>query len=263
MKAPSRPTGVRARAEPVFPTMNCCAGSARCPATATGAPPVRAPPGAPREAGPLVRPAVPRQPRADRGPDAGRVRRPAQGDQQLRPGGGTSLSAYAAPCVTGEIKRHFRDKRWQVHVRRAAQELLLELRKATEELTHQLGRDPATPNCRAARGHRARPARGPPGGRGVHLLFAGRPAVGPGGHHELADVLGAEDADVQHTFDMEAVATHWSELPTASSASCSALLRQPDPGRDRRAPRHLPDARVPAAGPGARPPAPPPVDAPA
>ena len=32
---------------------------------------------------------------------------------------GDSLSAYAQPCVSGEIKRHFRDKRWQIHVRRS------------------------------------------------------------------------------------------------------------------------------------------------
>src|SRR6201982_2718431 len=55
---------------------------------------------------------------------------------------GDSLSAYAQPCVSGEIKRHFRDKRWQIHVRRSAQELLLELRKVTELLTHELGRVP-------------------------------------------------------------------------------------------------------------------------
>jgi RNA polymerase sigma-B factor len=35
---------------------------------------------------------------------------------------GGSLAAYAQPCISGEIKRHFRDKRWQVHVRRSAQE---------------------------------------------------------------------------------------------------------------------------------------------
>jgi RNA polymerase sigma-B factor len=35
------------------------------------------------------------------------------------PGIGDSLDAYATPCVSGEIKRHFRDKRWLVHVRRA------------------------------------------------------------------------------------------------------------------------------------------------
>ena len=64
----------------------------------------------------------------------------------FNPDFGTSLSAYAQPCVSGEIKRHFRDKRWQVHVRRSAQELLLEVRKATEELTHKLGLPPATRN---------------------------------------------------------------------------------------------------------------------
>jgi RNA polymerase sigma-B factor len=56
---------------------------------------------------------------------------------------GASLRAYAQPCVSGEIKRHFRDKRWRIRVRRPAQELLLELRKATEELAQQLGRAPA------------------------------------------------------------------------------------------------------------------------
>ena len=38
---------------------------------------------------------------------------------------GGNLAAYAQPCISGEIKRHFRDKRWQVHVKRSAQELLL------------------------------------------------------------------------------------------------------------------------------------------
>src|ERR1700733_10906189 len=35
------------------------------------------------------------------------------------PGFGGSLGAYAAPCVSGEIKRHFRDKRWQLRVNRS------------------------------------------------------------------------------------------------------------------------------------------------
>ena len=46
---------------------------------------------------------------------------------------GDSLPAYAAPCVSGEIKRHFRDKRWQIHVRRALQELLLEMRTVSAD----------------------------------------------------------------------------------------------------------------------------------
>ena len=41
------------------------------------------------------------------------------------PAVGDSLTAYAQPCISGEIKRYFRDKRWQVRVRRSAQELRL------------------------------------------------------------------------------------------------------------------------------------------
>src|ERR1700691_1382179 len=58
------------------------------------------------------------------------------------PAVGSSLAGYAQPCVGGEIKRHFRDKRWQVHVKRSLQELRLELRNASGDLTNTLGRMP-------------------------------------------------------------------------------------------------------------------------
>src|SRR6185437_1299859 len=57
---------------------------------------------------------------------------------------GESLGAYAQPCVSGEIKRHFRDKRWQVRVRRSAQELRLQIRAAAADLAQQLGHTPAS-----------------------------------------------------------------------------------------------------------------------
>ena len=127
---------------------------------------------------------------------------------------GNSLTAYAAPCVSGEIKRHFRDKRWQVHVRRSAQELLLELRKATEELTHVLGRQP-TEDELAARldvsGEELLEA------RQADMVFSAYSLDAPLSDRDdpaqLGDVLGDEDVEVEHTIDMEAVATHWDELP--------------------------------------------------
>ena len=127
---------------------------------------------------------------------------------------GHSLSAYAAPCVSGEIKRHFRDKRWQIHVRRSAQEMLLELRKATEELTHNLGTHAHRGGARGTpRRQRRGPARSQAGGHGVQHLLAGRPAVRQGRPGAFGDVLGEEDVEMEHTIDMEAVATHWDELP--------------------------------------------------
>lgn len=55
---------------------------------------------------------------------------------------GTGFLGYATPMMLGEIKRYFRDATWDVHVPRRMQELSSALRKATETLTHDLGRSP-------------------------------------------------------------------------------------------------------------------------
>jgi RNA polymerase sigma-B factor len=119
-----------------------------------------------------------------------------------------------APCVSGEIKRHFRDKRWQVHVRRSAQELLLELRKATEELTHQLGRQPGSDELEERLGVSSQDLLE---ARQADMVFSAYSLDAPLSDREdpaqLGDVLGGEDAEVEHAIDMEAVATHWEELP--------------------------------------------------
>ena len=127
---------------------------------------------------------------------------------------GSSLSAYAQPCITGEIKRHFRDKRWQVHVRRAAQELLLETRTATEVLTQRLGRDPSDSELASYLGVTERELQEARRADVVfHVYSLDAPLSERDDSSELADVLGAEDPDVQHTVDMEAVTAHWKELP--------------------------------------------------
>src|SRR6202035_170304 len=55
---------------------------------------------------------------------------------------GDSLAAYAQPCVSGEIKRHLRDQRGQIRVRRSTQELRLRIGAVTSDLTQQLSRPP-------------------------------------------------------------------------------------------------------------------------
>ena len=127
---------------------------------------------------------------------------------------GDSLSAYAQPCISGEIKRHFRDKRWQIHVRRSAQELLLELRKATEELTQQLGRVPEEAELAERLGVSPDDMQE---ARQADLVFSTYSLDAPMSDRDdpalLADMLGDEDPDVAHTIDMEAVNKHWDELP--------------------------------------------------
>jgi RNA polymerase sigma-B factor len=127
---------------------------------------------------------------------------------------GDSLSAYAAPCVSGEIKRHFRDKRWQIHVRRQAQELLLEMRKATELMTHQLERVPTDQEL----ADRLKVSIDDIGeARQADLVFSAYSLDAPLSDRDdpsmLADVLGDDDPAVEHTLDMAAIDAHWSELP--------------------------------------------------
>jgi RNA polymerase sigma-B factor len=127
------------------------------------------------------------------------------------PARGTSLAGYAEPCIIGEIKRHFRDKRWQVHVRRAAQDLRRELRSARAELTQQLARSPRQTELASYMGVGL-----------ADLLDAERAdnafelssldAPLPAGD-TLADSLGMEDPDLELVLDLEAVWQHWRELP--------------------------------------------------
>ncbi|MFF4646239.1 SigB/SigF/SigG family RNA polymerase sigma factor [Streptomyces sp. NPDC001389] len=60
------------------------------------------------------------------------------------------FSTLALPYITGEIKRHFRDTTWAVHVPRRLQELRTELAKAQEVLTDALNR---APTVRELAGH--------------------------------------------------------------------------------------------------------------
>ncbi|WP_318212800.1 MULTISPECIES: RNA polymerase sigma factor SigF [unclassified Streptomyces] len=52
------------------------------------------------------------------------------------------FATFAVPYIVGEIKRFFRDTTWAVHVPRRLQEARVELAKATDELSSQLGRAP-------------------------------------------------------------------------------------------------------------------------
>ena len=55
---------------------------------------------------------------------------------------GVPFAGYAAPTITGEIKRHFRDRGWAMRLPRRLQETRQQITVAREELTHELMRAP-------------------------------------------------------------------------------------------------------------------------
>jgi RNA polymerase sigma-B factor len=130
------------------------------------------------------------------------------------PAFGFGLSSYARTCILGEIKRHFRDSRWQVHVGRPLKELVLAVREATDRLTQQLGHTPVDAELAgdlAVRDIDVRDA------RLAELVLQPVSLDGPASRHDstenLADLLGGEDLRLERMLGMQAVATHWGELP--------------------------------------------------
>lgn len=58
---------------------------------------------------------------------------------------GKDFLAFAVPTMMGEVRKHFRDRGWDVRVPRSLQESYLALGKARSSLTQVLGREPTVP----------------------------------------------------------------------------------------------------------------------
>ena len=55
---------------------------------------------------------------------------------------GKSFMAYAAPTILGELRRHFRDRVWEVRLPRGLQERTMAVSEAAGELSDELGASP-------------------------------------------------------------------------------------------------------------------------
>jgi RNA polymerase sigma-B factor len=134
--------------------------------------------------------------------------------RRFDPAFGNELRAYASPCISGEIKRHFRDKRWQVRVTRPLQELLLEMRGTAEALVQELGRHPEDAEVAARLGvtvddlNEARQA-----AEGFSALSLDAPVGDADDSAGLGDLLGIEDTGIEQAIGMQAIERHWDELP--------------------------------------------------
>lgn len=124
-----------------------------------------------------------------------------------------SFTAYAVMTISGELKRHFRDKTWGVHVPRRIQELGLEVRHASTTLTSSLSRTPTPAEIgrylkideslvREALGSVA----------GYHMASLNAPVSGDDGS-ELGEMFGDLDADLERVDNRVTVARLLKLLP--------------------------------------------------
>ena len=82
------------------------------------------------------------------------------------PDRGARFTTYATPTILGELKRHFRDKGWALHVPRDLQARTLDVSRETEALSKRLGRSPKPREIAQALGMLCRAGARGSGGRG-------------------------------------------------------------------------------------------------
>jgi len=130
---------------------------------------------------------------------------------RFNPDRGVAFSSFATPTIRGEIRRHFRDTAWAVHVPRGLRELAAQVPPAVEELTAELGRSPRPSEIAARLG--AEPD------RVIEALeasdaFSAVPLESPaGGGRPLNETLGRHDAALDRVDERAAVRPLIEALP--------------------------------------------------
>jgi len=114
------------------------------------------------------------------------------------PARGVEFAAYAVPTIVGEIKRHFRDRTWDVRVPRRLQELRLVITEAAGTLAQTLGRSPTVADlARHLKMTEEEVIEGLEGARAYHAVSLQTPAPTGDRGTELGDLLGQDDAELE------------------------------------------------------------------
>jgi RNA polymerase sigma-B factor len=114
------------------------------------------------------------------------------------PGRGAEFPAYAIPTIIGEIKRHFRDRTWDIRVPRRLQELRLDISEATSTLLQKLGRSPTVADIAAHLDLSDEEIlEGLEGARAYNAVSLSAPTSDGDQSTELGDLIGAVDGEYE------------------------------------------------------------------
>ncbi|MGW7074310.1 RNA polymerase sigma factor SigF [Streptomyces sp. NPDC054871] len=128
---------------------------------------------------------------------------------------GSAFESYAVPTVTGEIKRHFRDHMWTLHVPRRVQDLRNRVRFARQDLAQTVpGRAPTLAEiAEKAQLSEEDAAAGLEALDSFTALSLDAELPGSEDGYALRDALGAADPALDVVIDREAVKPRIAALP--------------------------------------------------
>lgn len=127
----------------------------------------------------------------------------------------SSFLAFAVPTMMGEVRRHFRDHGWSMHVPRRIRDRHGQITKATAHLTHDLGRAPTAGELSELLGlDREEVVESLVAAASYNVHSIDAPISGGDGHPRmLADTIGDIDPEFDHITDCEAVRPLLAALP--------------------------------------------------
>ncbi|MEU6461661.1 SigB/SigF/SigG family RNA polymerase sigma factor [Streptomyces sp. NPDC046976] len=131
-----------------------------------------------------------------------------------------AFESYAVPTITGEVKRHFRDRMWALRVPRRVQELRNRVRVARRELTQNPGSPEPTNAALAAHTGLTEEevAAGLEALESFSTLSLDAELAGGDDGYSLADTLGATDTSYDVVVDREAAKEGLRRLPERERA---------------------------------------------
>jgi RNA polymerase sigma-B factor len=134
---------------------------------------------------------------------------------RFEPGRGTKFTSYAAPTILGELKRHFRDKGWSLHVPRDLQERTLAVSRETEVLSKELGRSPKAREVATSLGCTVEEVLEAQEAAASYEAASLDAPVSRDDDESaaLVELLGDEDPSFELVNDRQAIATTWRTLP--------------------------------------------------
>ncbi|MDR6976340.1 RNA polymerase sigma-B factor [Streptomyces sp. 3330] len=133
---------------------------------------------------------------------------------------GNAFESYAVPTVTGEIKRHFRDHMWTLHVPRRVQELRNRVRFADQDLAQTVsGRRPTVAEIAERAQLSEEDVRLGMGAlESFTALSLDAELSGGEDGYSLSDMLGAADPALGTVVDRESVRARLAALPERERA---------------------------------------------
>jgi RNA polymerase sigma-B factor len=134
---------------------------------------------------------------------------------RFEPDRGTKFTSYAAPTILGELKRHFRDKGWALHVPRDLQERTLAVSRESEALSKSLGRSPKVREVAAALGCAVESVlEAQEAAASYEAASLDAPTSRDDGEAApMVDLLGGEDSAYELVGSRDAIASTWRALP--------------------------------------------------